>query len=98
MFESTDLTIEEWRDIPGYEGYQASNLGAVRSVERTVNVGGRLLSYKGQILKQEEYGNGQSVLLYKNGKRQHRFVHVLVALAFIGPCPDGQIVRHGVKG
>jgi hypothetical protein len=31
-------------------------------------------------------------------KRRTVTIHSLVALAFIGPCPQGQIVRHGTAG
>ena len=34
--------LERWRNIPGYRGYQASSLGQVRSVDRTLANGGRV--------------------------------------------------------
>lgn len=34
--------VEEWRDIPGYEGlYAVSNLGNIKSLKRFVNVSTR---------------------------------------------------------
>lgn len=84
---------EEWRDIPGYEGiYQVSNLGNVRSLDRTLECkNGRIIKLKGKLLKQ---GN-------KNGYRFVNLcyghsvsVHVLVAQAFLGDRPDKMDVCH----
>ena len=86
---------ERWRDIPGYEDYYAvSNLGRVRSI------GGRKYRRKDLILSaipNNIYGH-LSVNLYKRGTRRTFTVHRLVAAAWIGPCPDGQQVRHGSNG
>ena len=69
---------EEWRDIDGYEGlYQVSNLGRVKS-----------LKYMHQnverVLKPFVAGTGYlQVTLCKNQKHEKRFVHRLVANAFL---------------
>ena len=88
---------EVWKDIPGYEGkYQASDKGRIRSLTRRVNIGGgRTRLMRGRVLKpaaSKKYDPHLSVVLGhgENG----RAVHVLVALAFLGPRPDGQDVRH----
>lgn len=79
--------MEEWRDIPGYEGiYQVSNLGRVRSLDRKVHhwKGGFSL-IKGRILTP----NKQNTKGYYRVKldNKYRAVHRLVAMAFI-PNPD----------
>ena len=80
---------EVFREITGYEGfYQVSNLGNVRSVERTANVrfGKRVI--KGCILKQKTNTYGYLfVSLSKENKVKHHLIHRLVAQAFI-PNPD----------
>lgn len=82
------ITIEEWRSVVGHDGYQVSNVGNVRSINRTVR--GR--RYKGKPLKPGIASNGYPTVAI--GKDNTKTVHSLVASAFIGPCPPGQEVRH----
>lgn len=65
------IEIEEFRDIPGYEGlYEVSNLGRVRR--------------DGKILKLTKNAKGYFYLnLCKNGIVRKFLVHRLVALAFL---------------
>lgn len=92
---------EEWRDIPEYEGYyQVSNLGRVKSLERTVervSKWGTLdrMPIKEKILKPCKVVDGYlSVNLYLNKKHRQRKIHILVASAFIGPRPENCVIRH----
>lgn len=84
---------EEWRPVAGYEGlYDVSSLGRVRSLRRS--------STSGRVLKpwvQAGYGY-LAVKLSCNSVQATKLVHKLVAEAFIGPCPEGQQVRHGPNG
>lgn len=90
---------EEWRDIPGHEGYQVSSLGRVRSCW----VGGWAgRKGKWKIRKPGLAGNGYPHLALgprPGGGRFQDYVHRLVAFAFIGPRPEGMEVNHkdGVK-
>lgn len=79
---------EIWKFIPGFEGfYQASSLGRIKSVRRTVRgrwgnpceIAERIL-----VPSYTKVGYGH-VLLYRNGVRTTRTIHVLVAAAFLGP-------------
>ena len=81
--------MEEWRDIEGFEGYQVSDKGNVRSLDREIIYSnGDKHFYKGQILKQCLHSNGYlHVFLRKNNKQTIKLVHRLVAQAFI-PNPD----------
>lgn len=71
---------EEWKDIPGYEGYyQVSNLGRVKSLNYN-------RENRKQILKQaKDYDGYCLVSLAKNNKHTTAKVHRLVLQAFIGP-------------
>ena len=73
---------EVWKDITGYEGlYMISDKGNVHSVERR-DVMGRKIS--GRILKPLSHTDGYlQVQLYKNGKIKNKYIHRLVAEAFI---------------
>lgn len=69
---------EEWRDLPGFEGfYMVSNLGKVKSM-----IGKWKLAE--HILKDFNIGRGyRYVTLSVHGERTNMLVHRAVALAFI---------------
>lgn len=71
---------EVWKPIPRFNRYQVSNLGRVKS-DKT-------------ILRSRNMGAGyRAVTLYENGAH-HRYVHRLVAFAFLGDGPDGAEINH----
>lgn len=87
--------IEEYRDIPGYEGlYQVSNLGNVKSLDRVIlRKNGNTKNWKGRVMKQTSVGIGYlGVQLCKNDTVKKFLVHVLVMMAFRNHVSDGQ--RH----
>lgn len=92
------LEFEEWKDIPGYEGsYQVSNLGKIRSLDRIVTyVDGHRQRKGGTILVQGTRPDGYRTVGLGNGDSTTATfrVYVLVALAFIGPRPEGNLIRH----
>lgn len=70
---------EIWKSIKGYENYEVSNFGRVKS----------FWYGKEKILKPNKINNGYlQVVLFKDGKRKNFFIHRLVASAFI-PNPYG---------
>ncbi len=89
---------EEWRDIPGYEGYyQASDLGRVRSLDRIItDRNGKSFFKRGKILKPAVKKTGYlMVALNMNAVVATPSVHSLVALCFLGKRPEGFEVCHG---
>jgi hypothetical protein len=81
-----DLPGEIWRPVVGYEGlYEVSSLARVWSTYRN----GTML--KTHPRKKGGYGE---LTLMRDGVQTTHLVHWLVAAAFLGPCPDGQEVRH----
>jgi len=94
---------EIWKDVPNYEGYyQASNIGRVRSLDRTVvDSRGVKRLYKGRIIKGSvDKGYRKTTLVKDNVGRTYRFSQ-LVAMAFLDHKPNGHalVVDHinGVK-
>ncbi len=89
---------ETWKDIPGYEGrYQVSDLGNVRSLDRYVKGGpGRVRIAKGRMLSMITMPKNRyfSVTLWKDNTYLWISVHKLVALAFLGGCPEGKETLH----
>ena len=75
---------EIWKDIEGYEGYyQISNMGRVKSLERTVWKGKGYRIVPERILKAGANGDGYlQVNLSKDDKVKQPLVHRLVAIAF----------------
>lgn len=97
--------MEIWADVEGFEGYQVSTEGRVRSfwVRPYYGRGARrILSDQWHIVPQSDDGNGYlKVCLIKNGKNYIRKVHRLVAEAFI-PFEDRSLtvdhIRPGPEG
>ncbi len=89
--QKENSTPEHWRDVAGYEGfYQVSNRGQVRSLDR-ISCGKRL---RGRMMELEP-GDGYLRAKFRAGNGQRKYsVHILVALAFIGPKPVGHQVAH----
>lgn len=94
------INKEIWKDIKDYEGlYQVSNLGRVRSVDRTYiqkAKNGSILShtYKGQILKPNNVKGYLQVVLQKHKNIKWEKVHRLVAQTFISNPKNKREVNH----
>lgn len=77
---------EEWKPIPNFTGYDASNMGQIRSHPKKTRKGIRIL--EGSIYIQGKYKR-KYINLCKNGKIYIRGCHNLVLITFCGPCPKG---------
>lgn len=76
-------TIEQWKDIPGYEGlYRASKDGHIESCRLQ------------RLMKLSSTNGYQSVHLSASGNDILFLVHRLVMLTFVGLCPEGLAVNH----
>lgn len=89
--------IEGWLPVVGYEGsYEVSELGRVRSLDRTVEGRRGPQRIRGKVLvavRDVRLGH-QLVNVCSDGKQRTRYVHQLVLEAFVGPRPDGMVCRH----
>lgn len=88
---------EIWKDIIGYEGYQVSNLGRVRTHNKTTFTekhGTRV--WTDRILKQKvsKKDNCSRIELWKNGEHKTVLVHRIVATAFLGHTDRNMTVNH----
>lgn len=81
---------EVWKPIPEFEGYEVSNQGRVRSYY-LFGPGSRVANKPQRILKPTLSKDGYLVVGLR-GKITP--IHKVVALAFIGPYPDGMEVCH----
>lgn len=88
------MADEIWKPVVGYEGfYSVSNMGRVRRDYPTKNAGGPRLM-KGWIIT-----NGYVMVELTHNGESRKYVHAIVAAAFIGERPTGLDVNHknGIK-
>lgn len=89
---------EIWKKIKGFEYYEVSNLGNVKSLDKESEMIWFIDSpkriKKGKILKKILKGGAYNVVtFYDNGFFQ-KYIHRLVAEAFIGVIPKTHTVNH----
>lgn len=88
---------EIWKPIQGYEGiYEVSNIGRIRSCERTVKRCNNIMKMHSKVLTlNNSYGGYQRVTLLDNEHKCKSFaVHRLVAKAFLEDYSDSLDVDH----
>ena len=76
-----DVRPEQWIAVPGFENYQVSTAGRVRSP-------------RGMIKPWKFMGEYRQLRLHKNGTFTTFSLHALVQLAFVGPRQPGMETRH----
>jgi hypothetical protein len=74
---------EIWKDVIGYKGlYQVSNLGKVKSLPRNGT------TKNGSILIGSDNGYGYIKVLLCNNKKTTKYIHIIVAEAFLNYKPE----------
>lgn len=73
---------ERWLPIPGFDGYDVSDQGRIRSWKRSPGP---------RIMKQTTVSDGYLAVRCNGTLRR---VHLYVLAAFVGPLPEGQETRH----
>jgi len=93
---------EIWRAVSGWCGfYEVSNAGRVRSLDRFIHLVNRFgkpetRRQRGQMLKTSPSKNGYPMVSFTapGGVREYRYVHHLVAAAFLAPAKPGEEICH----
>lgn len=99
---------EIWKDIRGYEGYQVSNLGKIRTYNKTTftekhgirHWENRILKFKPYTTtnQRSEQGMGYRITLWKNGKPKTLLVARLVATTFLEDLIDTNMTVNHKNG
>ena len=88
--------MEVWKKVEGFKGYEISNLGRVKSLQRYVdNHSGFKKLLKEKYLKNHISKTGYCIVdLKENNKRKTFKVHRLIAIHFIEKIEGKEFVNH----
>lgn len=89
--------MSEWRAVADFPGYEVSDLGEVRSWKKS-GPGSGCRTVPLVLAQRVDIKGYLHVGLSRGSKPRSAPVHRLVARAFLGPCPEGLQIRHGVGG
>jgi hypothetical protein len=86
----------EYREVPGFPGYQVGNDGSVWTCRRKggSDRGADRFTSAWRLMRVHLHGGYCRVNLIRDGKNHSRAVHCLVLEAFVGPCPPGMEACH----
>lgn len=85
--------MEKWKAIPGFEGYEVSDQGNVRSYRKRNSK--QLYSIPHLLKTTTDKKSGRQIVnLRHDGKTYLKRISPLVMLAFVSPRPDGMEVCH----
>lgn len=107
MADDSHSTLEEWRPVPGYPGYEVSNLGRIQSLDKIFWHTWSSRGVARQVIRKSRIIRGS--LLLRRGRVVAKYFqprddakrlgtvlfHRAVLGAFVGPCPDGMECCHG---
>jgi hypothetical protein len=92
---------ERWLPVPEYPGYEVSDQGRVRSLDREVRSRwGTPKTLKGKTLALVPVGGDGNTgrylgcTLFRDGKRKSVMVHTLMLETFVSPRPEGMFGYH----
>ena len=92
--------MEVWKDIKGYEGYQVSSEGRIRTHNKTTYTEKHgIRHWQNRILSQKTAKDkAMRVELWKDGKHKTVLVHRIVALTFLGEPPEPNMTVNHIDG
>jgi hypothetical protein len=95
LLEGPNNQKETWRSIPGFNGYDVSSIGRIRSWKVKGSNTARLAQCP-WLLKTPQAATGYLMvcLSFTDGRQRSYPVHRLVALAFVGIPKPGEVCRH----
>lgn len=93
IIATTSKQLETWKSIPDLPGYEASDMGRIRSLPKENWPEVRVLKQKLRNVKHNRVH--YLVIEFRVNRRSvYRFIHRCVLEAFVGPCPSGMECCH----